>query len=165
MQDLMRKAIDLATGTRPHPNPRVGALVVDSEGIIVGQGAHQGPGLPHAEVLALEDAGDARGATVVTTLEPCSHQGRTPPCTDALINAGVAKVVVGAIDPDTKVAGSGLAALRDAGVEVVNVLAEEAKALDPGYFHHRRTGRARVTLKMASTLDGQTAAVDGTSQW
>jgi len=165
VQDLMRKAIDLAAGTRPHPNPRVGALVVGSDGKIMGHGAHHGPGLPHAEVLALGEAGDARGATVITTLEPCAHHGRTPPCTDALIKAGVAKVVIGAIDPDSKVAGRGVAALRGAGIEVINVLSEEAKALDPGYFHHRRSGRARVTLKMASTLDGQTAAVDGTSQW
>ena len=165
MEDLMRMAIDLAAGARPHPNPRVGALVVSANGEVLGQGTHDGPGLPHAEVLALEQAGDARGATVITTLEPCSHHGRTPPCTDALIEAGVARVVVGAVDPDSQVEGRGLAALRSAGIEVDTVLTEEAKALDPGYFHHRLTGRARVTLKMAATLDGQTAAADGTSQW
>lgn len=166
MEELMRTAIALMAGTRPHPNPRVGALVVADDGRIIGRGAHHGPGQPHAEVLALEEAGDARGATLVTTLEPCDHHGRTPPCTDALIRAGVAKVVVGATDPDDLVAGRGTAHLERAGIDVVvGVLTAEVVAADPGYFHHRRTGRARVTLKAAATLDGQIAAVDGTSQW
>ncbi|MEX0666716.1 MAG: bifunctional diaminohydroxyphosphoribosylaminopyrimidine deaminase/5-amino-6-(5-phosphoribosylamino)uracil reductase RibD, partial [Acidimicrobiia bacterium] len=130
-------------------------------------GAHVGPGRPHAEAAALTAAGPAaRGGTVIVTLEPCTFHGRTPPCVDALIDAGVAKVVIGAIDPDTRVAGEGIAALRRHGIEVVeSVLGKEAEALDPAYFHHRRTGRPRVTLKAALTLDGQLAASDRSSRW
>ncbi len=166
-QQLMRRAIALASPARPHPNPKVGALVVTTDGEVVGEGAYQGPGQPHAEVLALAQAGpDARGATVVVTLEPCVHLGRTAPCLGALVDAGVRRVVVGAGDPDPRVAGRGLAGLRESGIEVLEgVLSEEAEALDPGYFHHRRTGRPRVTLKQAVTLDGQAAALDGSSQW
>lgn len=164
---LMREAIALAAGTRPHPNPRVGALVLDANGLLVGRGAHAGPGSPHAEVLALEEAGErAGGGTLVVSLEPCSHTGRTPPCTEAVLASGVARVLVGAEDPDPRVAGRGLARLRSAGLEVRSgIVSDEVEALDPAYFHHRRTGRPRVTLKVALTLDGWAAAADGTSRW
>jgi len=103
---------------------------------------------------------------VVTTLEPCSHHGLTPPCVDALVEAGVARVVVGVVDPDERVAGSGIATLEAAGVDVlVGVARSEVLGADPGYFHHRQTGRPRFRLKLAATLDGQVAAADGTSQW
>jgi len=163
----MRRAVAVAAGSQPHPNPRVGAVVLSPQWDEMGAGHHEGPGSAHAEVVALGRAGAAAaGSTVVTTLEPCSHHGRTPPCTDALIAAGVARVIVGAVDPDIQVAGSGIATLRDAGVDVVVGVAEsEVVEADPGYFHHRRTGLARFRLKLAATLDGQLAAADGTSQW
>ncbi|NND01331.1 MAG: bifunctional diaminohydroxyphosphoribosylaminopyrimidine deaminase/5-amino-6-(5-phosphoribosylamino)uracil reductase RibD [Acidimicrobiia bacterium] len=167
VESWMRRAIAMAVGTHPHPNPRVGAVVLTPQGEEVGAGAHLGPGNDHAEVVALREAGTAAaGATVVSTLEPCSHFGKTPPCTDALIAAGVAKVIVGARDPDDRVAGSGIAKLLDAGIEVLEgVLTADVEAADPGYFHHRRYGRPRFRIKLAATLDGQVAAVDGTSQW
>ncbi len=167
VESWMRRAIAVAVGTQPHPNPRVGAVVLTPEGAEIAAGSHLGPGHDHAEVVALATAGEAAaGATVVSTLEPCSHFGKTPPCTDALISAGVARVIVGVCDPDERVAGSGIAKLRDAGVEVIsNVLGDEVEASDPGYFHHRRTGRPRFRIKLAATLDGQVAAADGTSQW
>ncbi len=165
--DHMRRAIALAGAQQPHPNPRVGAVIVDADGVVVAEAAHVRAGEPHAEALALDQAGDrAFRATVYVTLEPCSHQGRTPPCSEALIDAGVARVVVGAIDPDPRVSGSGVAALREAGIEVTTgMLTDEIEQIDPGYFHHRRTGRPLVTLKLATTLDGQIAAADHTSRW
>ncbi|MFH1329257.1 MAG: bifunctional diaminohydroxyphosphoribosylaminopyrimidine deaminase/5-amino-6-(5-phosphoribosylamino)uracil reductase RibD [Actinomycetota bacterium] len=164
---LMSEAISLAVPTRPHPNPRVGAVVLDASGEVVGRGAHAGPGQPHAEIMALAEAGErAAGGTLVVTLEPCDHAGRTLPCTAAILAAGVARVLVGVADPDSRVAGRGLARLRVAGLEVrCGIAGAAAEALDPGYFHHRRTGRPRVTLKAALTLDGQAAAADGTSRW
>lgn len=163
----MRRAIELAAPHRPHPNPRVGSVVISNEGAMLGEGAHEGPGKPHAEIVALSQAGDqARGATLYVTLEPCTHQGRTPPCVDAIVTAGVAKVVVGAGDPDARVSGSGVSTLREAGVEVVEgVLTAESEAVDPAYFRHRRTGLPRVTLKYAMTLDGSIAATHGSSRW
>ena len=163
----MEQAIELLADTFPHPNPRVGAVVVDRDGRIVGKGAHQQAGEAHAEVLALAEAGKrAAGGTVIVTLEPCNHHGRTPPCTDTLLDAGVTNVIVGATDPDVRVAGGGVERLRDAGVNVLTgVLSDEVEAADPGYFHNRRTGRPLVTLKLAGTIDGQIAAADGTSQW
>lgn len=163
----MRRALDLARDHDPHPNPRVGSVIVASDGSVVGEGAHQRPGAPHAEALALGAAGSgAQGSTVYVTLEPCSHQGRTPPCADALISAGVGRVVIAAMDPDSRVGGRGAQSLREAGIEVVtDVMGEEARAIDPGYFHHRSTGKALVTLKYAMTLDGAVAARDGSSQW
>ena len=163
----MRRAIELAAGHRTHPNPRVGAVLVDGAGEVVGEGAHDGIGLPHAEVIALSSASDrARGATLYVTLEPCSHHGKTPPCAAAVIEAGVSRVVIGAIDPDPRVSGSGVTLLREAGVEVeTGVLEQDAEDVDPAYFHHRRTGLPLVTLKLAMTLDGAVAARDGTSQW
>lgn len=164
----MLRAIDLARKhVHTHPNPRVGSVVVDSHGTVVGEGWHEGPGTRHAEVMALEEAGSrAQGSTVYVSLEPCSHHGRTPPCVDALIEAGVFRVVVGAIDPDPNVAGGGVARLDEAGIEVVTgVLEGPAREVDPAYFQHRETGMPRVTLKWAMTLDGSVAAVDGSSQW
>jgi diaminohydroxyphosphoribosylaminopyrimidine deaminase/5-amino-6-(5-phosphoribosylamino)uracil reductase len=164
---MMDEAIAAAGSHRPHPNPRVGAVVVDSGGMIVGRGGHAGPGTPHAEALALNEAGSrAGGATLYVTLEPCVHHGRTPPCTEAIITAGITRVVVGVEDPDEQVGGRGIDALRQAGIATtVGVSADAARALDPGYFHHRTTGRPRVTLKAGLTLDGQVAATDETSRW
>lgn len=161
----MARAAELARTTHPHPNPRVGAVVLDPSGEVVGHGSHTGPGSAHAEVLALSAAGDrARGGTVVVTLEPCTHQGMTPPCVDALLAADVARVVVGALDPDARVQGKGIDRLRAAGLEVLTDVGP-GEEIDPAYFHHRRTGLPLVTLKLAATLDGQVAATDGTSQW
>lgn len=165
---MMRRAFELALEwPHTHPNPRVGSLVLDPSGGIAGEGWHRGPGTPHAEVNALANAGEAaRGGTVYVSLEPCAHHGRTPPCTDALIAAGVARVVVATPDPDHNVSGRGVEKLRAAGIEVeVGVLEDEARHLDPAYFHHRQTGLPLVTLKWAMTLDGSVAAADGTSQW
>lgn len=162
----MRRAIELAGSHRPHPNPRVGAVVVSRSGETLGEGVHQSVGTAHAEVVALEEAGDAVGATLYVTLEPCSHQGRTPPCVDEIARSGVTRVVIGAGDPDLRVSGSGVGALREAGIEVIEGFMEaEAEAVDPAYFHHRRTGLPRVTLKYAMTLDGSVAAADGSSRW
>jgi diaminohydroxyphosphoribosylaminopyrimidine deaminase/5-amino-6-(5-phosphoribosylamino)uracil reductase len=148
------------------PNPMVGALVV-SGGVVVGEGWHEGPGTDHAEVVALRAAGDrARGATLFVTLEPCAHQGRTPPCAPAIAAAGVARVVAGIRDPNPIVNGRGFAILREAGVDVVeDALPAESAALIEGFAHHVRTGLPFVTLKMAASLDGKVAAADGSSRW
>ena len=165
----MRAAIEAAAAVRTttSPNPWVGTVVVDDAGRIVATGATQPPGGAHAEREALRHAGAAaRGATLVTTLEPCSHTGRTPPCVDAIVDAGVHRVVVGIEDPDPKVAGQGIAALRAAGIDVtVGVEAAAVEAQLAPYLTHRRTGRPYVVLKLAATVDGRTAAPDGTSQW
>jgi diaminohydroxyphosphoribosylaminopyrimidine deaminase/5-amino-6-(5-phosphoribosylamino)uracil reductase len=172
--ERMRRAMALAATVRSStaPNPWVGCVVVPagapSDGDATSfEGATAPPGGPHAEVTALAAAGAAaRGATLYATLEPCAHHGRTPPCVDAIIEAGVARVVVGIEDPDPRVAGRGMAALRAAGIEVTEgVVAEEvAEQLAP-YVKHRRTGQPWVVLKMAASLDGRTAAPDGTSRW
>jgi len=166
-ETLMHDAIELARRALPHPNPRVGSLIVSPDGDVIGRGYHHAAGTSHAEILAIADAGaETRGATLIVTLEPCNHQGRTPPCTDAILAAGITQVVVGAIDPDERVGGSGVARLRSAGVIVrTGVEANAVRSADPGYFHHRTTGHPRVIAKMAATLDGQIAALDGTSQW
>jgi diaminohydroxyphosphoribosylaminopyrimidine deaminase/5-amino-6-(5-phosphoribosylamino)uracil reductase len=163
----MHRALEYAAQHNPHPNPRVGALVVGPDGSVLGAGAHRGPGSPHAEVVALEEAGDAgRGAALFVTLEPCVHHGRTPPCTEAIIAAGVARVFIGARDPDSRVDGKGIADLEEAGIEVTaGIAVDEIEEADPGYFTHRRRGRPHVTMKIAATLDGQAAARDGSSQW
>jgi len=163
----LRRTFELASLHHTHPNPRVGAVVVDRSGSVIGEGAHLGAGHPHAEVVALGEAGArAAGSTLYVSLEPCSHHGLTPPCVEAIATAGVARVVVGAIDPDQRVFGSGVSRLRAEGIEVVTGLLEaEAEDVDPSYFRHRRTGLPRVTLKLAMTLDGSIAAADGSSQW
>jgi diaminohydroxyphosphoribosylaminopyrimidine deaminase / 5-amino-6-(5-phosphoribosylamino)uracil reductase len=164
----MARAIDVATTVRAStsPNPWVGCLLVPTGGSVI-EGATEPPGGRHAEAVALAAAGErAAGATAYVTLEPCSHQGRTPPCADALIAAGVARVVVGVEDPDPKVAGRGLRRLRAAGVEVeTGVLADSVADQLAAYLAHRRTGRPYVVLKLAATLDGRTAAPDGSSRW
>jgi len=148
------------------PNPWVGCVLVTPSGR-VHEGATSPPGGPHAEVVVIDKAGDdARGATLYTTLEPCSHHGRTPPCVDAVLAAGVDRVVVGVLDPDPHVSGRGVALLREAGVEViVGVGAEQVEEQLAPYLKHRRTGRPWVVLKLAATLDGRTAAPDGSSRW
>lgn len=163
----MEHALELTKGHRTHPNPTVGAVVMTSDGSVVGEGFHRGPGHDHAEVVALNAAGDrAKGADLYVTLEPCSFHGRTPPCVDTVIEAGVARVFVGIEDPDERVAGSGIEHLRAKGIEVrVWDQSEKAESADPAYFHQRRTGLARITLKYAMTLDGSVAASDGTSKW
>ena len=165
---VMARAMALASAVRAStsPNPWVGCVLTAADGTTF-EGATLPPGGPHAERVALAAAGEkARGATVHCTLEPCSHQGRTGPCADALIEAGVARVVFALEDPDPKVAGRGAQKLRDAGVEVVAGVGREAVAeqLAP-YVKHRTTGRPWVVLKLAASADGRTAAPDGTSQW
>lgn len=165
----MTEAVELGQSVRAltSPNPWVGAVLVPSGDEPVTLGATAPPGGPHAEATALELAGgSAAGATLYVTLEPCSHQGRTPPCADALIEAGVCRVVVGVEDPDQRVAGRGIARLRDAGIQVdVGVEATAVQASLAPYLKHRRTGHPWVVLKLAATLDGRTAAPDGTSKW
>jgi diaminohydroxyphosphoribosylaminopyrimidine deaminase / 5-amino-6-(5-phosphoribosylamino)uracil reductase len=141
--------------------------VLVRDGRVVGEGFHEAAGRPHAEAMALAAAGElARGATCYVTLEPCAHQGRTPPCADALVAAGVARVVAAMTDPDRRVDGAGLARLRAAGVAVeVGAGAAAATEQNAAYLTHRRLGRPRITLKAAASLDGKVAAPDGTSQW
>jgi len=164
----MRRAIELGASVRAtaHPNPWVGCVVESVDGHTF-EGATLPPGQAHAEAVALERAGDAaRGATLWVTLEPCSHTGRTAPCADALVAAGVRRVVVAIDDPDPRVHGRGVARLRAAGIEVtLGVCAREARAQLAPYIKHRTTGRPWVVLKLAATLDGRIAAPDGTSQW
>ena len=148
------------------PNPRVGAVVVKDDQII-GEGYHLQAGTPHAEVHALQQSGEAaRGATCYVTLEPCSHFGRTPPCADALVKAGVARVVVAMEDPNPLVSGQGISRLRQAGIQVdIGLLADEAAALNPGFISRMRRGRPWVRLKLAASVDGRTALANGASQW
>lgn len=148
------------------PNPRVGA-VIERDGAIVGEGWHERPGGPHAEIAALAAAGDrARGATMYVTLEPCLHHGRTPPCVDALLAAGIARLVACHRDPDPRVAGGGFERLRAAGVEVaVGELAREARLLNLPFLVSRVLGRPAVTLKWAMSLDGRIATAGGESRW
>ncbi|MDQ3659465.1 MAG: bifunctional diaminohydroxyphosphoribosylaminopyrimidine deaminase/5-amino-6-(5-phosphoribosylamino)uracil reductase RibD [Actinomycetota bacterium] len=162
---FMARAIELARAVpRPSPNPRVGAVVV-RHGTIVAEAVHKGPGRPHAERTALEGI-DATGCTLYVTLEPCSHQGRTPPCAPAVAEVGIHRVVAAMEDPDERVKGRGFDLLRAAGVEVsVGVLASEAAALNSAWMHQRTTGRPRVTLKLALSLDGRIAASDGSARW
>lgn len=148
------------------PNPRVGCVIV-KDGVKVGEGWHQKAGEPHAEVHALRAAGDqARGATAYVTLEPCSHYGRTPPCAEGLIKAGVARVVGAVRDPNPSVAGRGYEMLRQAGIEVVeSCLEPEATAINAGFMKRMRTGLPYVRVKLAMSLDGRTAMASGESQW
>ena len=165
------KAIEAASlvRLRTSPNPWVGCVIVTVDGQVF-VGATEAPGGRHAEIVALDAARAARantqGATAFTTLEPCSHHGRTGPCTEALISAGVSRVVSAITDPDQLVGGQGFAALRSAGITVeVSLCADLVTEQLRPYLHHRITGRPFVILKLASTLDGRTAAVDGSSQW
>ncbi|WP_424190621.1 bifunctional diaminohydroxyphosphoribosylaminopyrimidine deaminase/5-amino-6-(5-phosphoribosylamino)uracil reductase RibD [Actinokineospora sp. G85] len=165
----MRAAIARAEDARgaTSPNPPVGAVVLDADGLVVGSGATQPPGGPHAEVGALAEAGErARGGTAVVTLEPCAHHGRTPPCTDALLAAGVARVVYAVADPNPRAAG-GARVLADAGVLVEGGLLADEVAAGPlrAWLHATATGRPHVTWKYAASLDGRSAAADGTSRW
>lgn len=148
------------------PNPAVGCVIVRDD-IVVGRGTTQRGGRPHAEVVALKQAGDrARGAVAYVTLEPCSHYGETPPCAKALIEAGVVRVAVACGDPDPRVSGRGVEMLRTAGVEVIeNILENEARALNAGFLSRIECGRPFVTLKTATSLDGKTALANGESQW
>lgn len=166
--DAMTRALALAAdpAVRPGVNPRVGAVLLGPDGTTLAQGYHHGAGTAHAEVEALRVAGSrARGATAVVTLEPCDHTGRTPPCTRALVEAGVARVVFAQVDPDPVAAG-GAGTLRAAGVDVEGgVLAPAAEALNLEWTAALRLGRPHVTWKYAATLDGRSAAADGTSRW
>lgn len=165
---MMAQAIQLAWRGRysTHPNPRVGC-VITRNGEIVGEGWHERAGEPHAEINALKAAGSkARGATVYVTLEPCSHHGRTPPCADALVEAGVDRVVVAMSDPNPAVSGRGLKRIEDAGIDVLHgVLEAESEKLNPGFLKHMRTGRPFFRIKVAASLDGRTAMASGESQW
>ncbi len=169
-RDALRRAFELARrGPGNGPNPRVGAVLLAPDGRSIGEGWHRGAGTPHAEVAALADAAahghHVVGATAVVTLEPCNHTGRTGPCSVALLEAGVARVVVSVTDPNPMAAG-GAARLRAGGVEVVTgVLEEEGRALLGPWLHAMRHGRPYVTLKLATSLDGRVAAADGTSRW
>ncbi len=165
---LMARAVARAAHSRlvAPPNPWVGALLVTADGTTF-EGSTRRPGSNHAEREVLDNAGRrASGATMYVTLEPCSHQGRTGPCTEAIIEAGVSRVVVAVLDPDERVAGTGVTALREAGIDVAVGPGADAveEQLSP-YLTQRRTGRPEVVLKLAATLDGRTAAADGTSQW
>jgi diaminohydroxyphosphoribosylaminopyrimidine deaminase/5-amino-6-(5-phosphoribosylamino)uracil reductase len=147
------------------PNPMVGAVLV-REGVAVGRGCHTYPGLKHAEILALEEAGErARGATLYINLEPCSHQGRTGPCADALIAAGVAKVIAGMQDPNPRVSGDGFRKLREAGIEVDLQPSPAAEKINEPFAHYMRNRKPLVTLKTALTLDGKIAAPDDNRGW
>ncbi|MGA1474648.1 MAG: bifunctional diaminohydroxyphosphoribosylaminopyrimidine deaminase/5-amino-6-(5-phosphoribosylamino)uracil reductase RibD, partial [Prochlorothrix sp.] len=165
---FMGRCLELArrAAGQTAPNPMVGSVVVQGSEI-VGEGFHPGAGQPHAEVFALNAAGDrARGATVYVSLEPCNHHGRTPPCTEALIGAGVAKVVVGMVDPDPRVSGTGIERLRQQGIEVVVGVEEEAcRRLNEAFIHRVTQGRPWGILKYAMTLDGKIASTTGHSAW
>lgn len=164
----MARALELARKGlySTHPNPRVGCVIV-RDGQVVGEGWHVRAGEPHAEVHALRQAGElARGACAYVTLEPCSHHGRTPPCAEALVKAGVARVVAAMQDPNPQVAGQGLKRLADVGIEVASgVLEAEARALNPGFLKRMEHGLPFVRVKLAMSLDGRTAMASGESQW
>ena len=166
--DWMRRALALAEGGRhtAAPNPLVGCVLV-RRGAVVGEGYHHRAGEGLAEVNALLEAGPrAGGATSYVTLEPCANHGRTPPCAEALIGAGVGRVVAAMQDPNPQVAGRGLARLREAGIDVeCGLLADEAAALNPGFIKRMTTGRPYVRVKMAQSLDGRSALADGASRW
>lgn len=164
----MRRALELATSVlSAAPNPRVGCVIV-RDGRVIGEGWHSAAGQAHAEVAAMRAAGDeVRGATVFVSLEPCAHSGRTGPCADALVAAGVARVVIAGIDPNPAVAGNGIRILEAAGIEVAHLVDFEApaQALNRGYFKRRQQGLPWVTCKLAMSLDGRTALANGDSKW
>ncbi|RPF50301.1 bifunctional diaminohydroxyphosphoribosylaminopyrimidine deaminase/5-amino-6-(5-phosphoribosylamino)uracil reductase RibD [Aquisalibacillus elongatus] len=165
---FMHHALELARLTigQTRPNPSVGAVVV-KDGRVVGTGTHMTAGEPHAEVLALQQAGDkARGAEIYVTLEPCAHYGSTPPCAKAIIDHGLEKVYVATLDPNPKVAGGGVEWIRREGIDVeVGILEEEAKAINHKFFHFMKTRKPYVTLKTAVSLDGKMTANSGDSKW
>ncbi|MFY9513410.1 MAG: bifunctional diaminohydroxyphosphoribosylaminopyrimidine deaminase/5-amino-6-(5-phosphoribosylamino)uracil reductase RibD, partial [Rubrivivax sp.] len=170
----LQEALALAEGSfgLTEPNPRVGCVLGDADGRVFGRGATQQAGGPHAEVMALRDARgaghDLRGATAWVTLEPCAHQGRTPPCCDALVDAGIGRAVVALVDPFPQVAGAGIARLRAAGIQVdlaEGAMADAAHAINVGFFSRVQRGRPWVRLKIAASLDGATALANGASQW
>jgi diaminohydroxyphosphoribosylaminopyrimidine deaminase/5-amino-6-(5-phosphoribosylamino)uracil reductase len=167
-QEAMARAFELAHRGlySTDPNPRVGCVLV-KQGRVVGEGWHERAGGPHAEAAALENAGAAaRGSTAYVTLEPCDHHGRTPPCSSALIAAGIARVVYPIDDPNPAVAGKGAARLREHGIRVDSgLMVAAAEALNPGYLKRRRTGRPFVRVKLAASLDGRTALASGESRW
>lgn len=170
LQDVafMQLALDLAKQGEftTTPNPSVGCVLV-KDGEVVGKGFHAKAGEPHAEVMALREAGEkARGATAYVTLEPCSHFGRTPPCAKGLVEAGVSKVIAAMCDPNPQVAGKGLQILSDAGIEsAVGLLEENAEQLNKGFLKRMRTGKPFVQLKLAMSIDGKTAMASGESKW
>ena len=170
LQDVafMQLALDLAKQGEftTTPNPSVGCVLV-KDGKVIGKGFHAKAGEPHAEVMALREAGEnARGATVYVTLEPCSHFGRTPPCAKGLVEAGVSKVIAAMCDPNPQVAGKGLQILSDAGIQsAVGLLEENAEQLNKGFLKRMRTGKPFVQLKLAMSIDGKTAMASGESKW
>ncbi|MEP7369900.1 MAG: bifunctional diaminohydroxyphosphoribosylaminopyrimidine deaminase/5-amino-6-(5-phosphoribosylamino)uracil reductase RibD, partial [Dermatophilaceae bacterium] len=164
---LMRRALELAAlGPVANPNPRVGAVIVSQGGLVVGEGFHEGAGTPHAEIVALRQAGSAaRAGTAVITLEPCAHTGLTGPCSQALIEAGVARVVFAQTDPNPAARG-GRALLEAQGIRTTaGVLEQESVALNSDWTFSVENGRPKVTWKFAATLDGRSAAADGSSRW
>ncbi|KUK36385.1 MAG: diaminohydroxyphosphoribosylaminopyrimidine deaminase [Thermacetogenium sp.] len=165
---FMSRALELAAlgKGKTSPNPMVGAVVVRDD-LIIGEGYHMKAGTPHAEVHALRAAGDlAKGSTLYVTLEPCCHYGKTPPCTEAIIKAGIQKVVVATCDPNPLVAGKGIRSLKEAGIEVqVGIMEEEAQRLNEAFFKYIRTGLPYVVLKVAMSLDGKIATCSGDSKW
>ncbi len=167
-QKYMNRAIQLARKGlfTTHPNPRVGCLLVKNDQII-GEGFHLRSGEGHAEVIALKQAGDAaKGASCYVTLEPCCHHGKTPPCVDALIKAGVCEVIMAMEDPNSLVAGKGIVALEKAGIKVtVGVCREQAEGLNPGFIKRMKTGLPFIRVKIGASLDGRTAMASGESQW
>lgn len=167
-EKMMSRAIALAEerGLGAHPNPRVGC-VIHRAGRVVGEGGHERFGGPHAEILALKQSGArARGATMYVTLEPCPHWGKTPPCAEAVVRAGVQRVIIASPDPSRRLGGKGIATLRRAGVRVDSgLMTRRAEELNRGFFQRQRTGRPHVILKMAQTLDGKIASRIGASRW
>lgn len=167
MHGFMTRAIEVARRGRytASPNPGVGCVLV-RDSSIVGEGWTQRPGEPHAEIVALANCADPSGTTAYVTLEPCAHHGRTGPCCDALIEAGVTRVIAAIEDPFPEVGGQGFARLRAAGIDVqVGLLADEARALHAGFIHRQQTGRPLVRVKIAASLDGATALANGQSKW
>ena len=164
----MERAIELAASVfNATPNPRVGCVIV-KEGVIIGEGWHSAAGEKHAEIVALENAGSlVKNSTAFVSLEPCAHQGRTPPCTEALIAAGVDRVVIASVDPDERVSGRGIKALEAANIEVFQLLDfdQQARAINPGFFKRQELGVPFVRLKLAMSIDGRTALSNGKSKW
>lgn len=164
----MERAIELAASVfNATPNPRVGCVIV-KEGVVIGEGWHSAAGEKHAEIVALENAGSlVKNSTAFVSLEPCAHQGRTPPCTEALIAAGVDRVVIASVDPDERVSGRGIEALEEANIEVYQLLDfdQQARSINPGFFKRQELGVPFVRLKLAMSIDGRTALSNGKSKW